>query len=363
MKTLLHVFPTFAIGGQQIRLIQIANRTQNEYRHIILALNGDYSAKSKFLPDTDVHYLETEDFKSLPIFTRLPKICSILKSQQFDVLMTYNWGSIEWTLCGRLLSKVPVIHWEDGFGPDEKEKRKLHRNFFRRLVLSTSSTTKLVVPSLGLLDIAKQEWGLRGSRLVYFPNGIALPDPEMAKQTASPKIEHSHPTTIATLATLRAEKNIPRLIDAFANMVSRGRLKIGGDGPVLASLQKYVSSLGLENQVTFTGRVEDVWAFFDDVDIFAISSDTEQMPISVLEAMAVGLPIVSTDVGDVRNMLSTTNASYVVSPDKFAKALNDLASTPEKWHTLGADNKHKVKHAYSFELVLQNFRKLTGSRL
>ncbi len=357
MKTLLHVFPTFAIGGQQIRLTQIANGTQNEYRHVILALNGDYSAKSKFAPGTEVRYLETEDLKQLSPFSRVKKIRSFLKNQRFDALMTYNWGAIEWTLCGRLFSRCPIVHWEDGFGPDEKQQRKLQRNLLRRMVLSTASAIKLVVPSLGLLDIAKQEWGMAGSRLVYFPNGIPLPAQEFEDLSIAQQTPIS--PTIGTLATLREEKNIPRLIDAFSNMTPRGKLKIGGDGPVLPALKDYVQQLGLEKDVIFTGRVEDVWAFFQDVDVFAVSSDTEQMPISVLEAMAMGLPVVSTDVGDVRNMLSATNAHYVVPPDKFPRALEDMVSDPKRWRDIGSDNRHKVKHAYSFDVVLQNFRQLT----
>ena len=78
--------------------------------------------------------------------------------------------------------------------------------------------------------------------------------------------------------------------------------------------------------MTFPGHVSDTPALYAGFDVFALSSDTEQMPLSVLEAMAAGLPVVSTDIGDVRAMLASDNAGFVV-PMRDEAALADALST------------------------------------
>ena len=78
-------------------------------------------------------------------------------------------------------------------------------------------------------------------------------------------------------------------------------------------LESQSRAMGLDDIVTFTGAIEDPARLLGVFDVFALSSDTEQMPISVLEAMAAGLPVASVDVGDVKEMLSLENRPFVVN--------------------------------------------------
>ena len=122
---------------------------------------------------------------------------------------------------------------------------------------------------------------------------------------------------IGTVAALREEKNISRLMHAFA-MLPAGRLVIVGDGPQRPALEALAASLGVAERVCFAGHHLDTAAFYAQFDIFALSSDTEQMPLSVIEAMASGLPVVSTDVGDVRLMVASENIPFVTGLDDAA---------------------------------------------
>jgi glycosyltransferase involved in cell wall biosynthesis len=109
-----------------------------------------------------------------------------------------------------------------------------------------------------------------------------------------------------------------------------------------------VAELGLGGAVRFTGHVAQPQALYAGFDVFALSSDTEQMPLSVLEAMAARLPVAATDVGDVRGMLAETNGRFVVPRDDgaLADALLALLRDPARRRAIGADNRAKAERDY-----------------
>jgi glycosyltransferase involved in cell wall biosynthesis len=112
--------------------------------------------------------------------------------------------------------------------------------------------------------------------------------------------------------------------------------------------------------VTFAGHRDDTPVLYGDFDVFALSSDTEQMPLSVIEAMANGLPIVSTDVGDVRTMLAAANDPFVVplDDDAVASALSVLLRDPDRRASLGAANREKAERDFAQAAMFECYRAL-----
>jgi glycosyltransferase involved in cell wall biosynthesis len=96
------------------------------------------------------------------------------------------------------------------------------------------------------------------------------------------------------------------------------------------------------------------------MDIFALSSDTEQMPMSVLEAMAAGLPVAATNVGDVAGMLAPENHSCVVPLDAtaLAAALSNLRDNAPLRRTIGAANRAKAEHDYADATMFASYAAL-----
>jgi len=209
---------------------------------------------------------------------------------------------------------VPVtrhLHVVDGFGPEERDTQILRRVLMRRIALGR---TPVVLPSRNLVRIATEAWKLPPRVIRYIPNGIDLD--RFATDGAQ---RGSVEPVIGTVAALRAEKNIARLLRAFA-MLPAGRLVIVGDGPKRPALEALAASLGVAGRLRFAGHHQDTPAFYATFDVFALSSDTEQMPLSVIEAMASGLPVVSTDVGDVRLMVSEANGPFITGLNEAALA-------------------------------------------
>lgn len=116
-RTLLHVFPSFATGGVQVRFAAIANRFGRRWRHAIIAMDGDLACAERLDPSLDVIFPSVE----LPRNNTLGNIrrCrKAIRSIAPSTLVTSNWGTVEWALAN-LLPLVRHVHVEDGLGPDE----------------------------------------------------------------------------------------------------------------------------------------------------------------------------------------------------------------------------------------------------
>ena len=229
----------------------------------------------------------------------------------FDLVLTYNWGAFDAVMARRLFAKAlrlpPLVHHEDGFNEDEVERLNGRRNLYRRLGLAAAY--RLVVPSERLERIARSAWGQtagRASRTAFrWPALLKPPEPG-----AIPGFERQPgEVVIGTVAGLRAVKNLPRLVRAFAAMRHKAaRLVIVGEGPESERIAAEARARGVAARMLMPGFLADPARWIGHFDIFALSSDSEQFPISLVEAMAAGLPAVATAVGDVSAIVSSDNA-------------------------------------------------------
>ncbi len=346
---ILHVFSSFGVGGVQVRFTSIVNRFAGRWRHAIIAMDGDLSCRDRLDPGLDLQFPEVEICKGDTIGNAL-RFRRLLRRLRPDLLVTSNWGTIEWSMA----NAVPIVrqvHIEDGFGPDDREGRLPRRALARRLLLRKRI---VVLPSRTLWTIATRIWRLDPGRLRYIPNGIDL------ARFAGPSTAMHRPSrsaVVGTVAALRAEKNIGRLLRAFAVAAhgSQTRLIVAGDGPERDGLQKLAQELGVGGRVQFAGHVAQPAALFRQFDIFAMSSDTEQMPLSLLEAMAAGLPVASTDVGDIRSMLAAGNGAYVTALDDgaLAASLRTLIEQDALRRELGAANRVKAERDFDQTKMFQ----------
>lgn len=358
---LLHIFPSFEIGGAQARFAQIANHFGDRFEHTLIALDGQEEARRLVDPSVRLQILAFAYDKRSQLQS-LFRFRSELDQCPHDLLLTYNWGAVDWALANRLRRPSRHLHLEDGFGPDEADRQLPRRVWFRRIALTGRQTT-VVVPSQTLRLIARDAWKLSDARVIYLPNGIncARFYPEERQPPRSDRV------VIGTVASLRPEKNLGRLIEAFNGLRHKidAHLLIVGDGPERPRLERLCNELGLSHAVEFAGATSTPEHFYRIMDIFALSSDTEQMPYSILEAMATGLPIVSTDVGDVAQMVSAANRPFVVrerSPSAFAGAVSRLVSDPILRVRVGRENRITASKHFDVELMLARYLSLLEGR-
>jgi len=341
---LLHVFSTFVAAGPQVRTARLLDALGDEYRHSIVALDGRTDARELLGAGVEAEILPSPPRAGT--LGTLRRLRALYREVRPDLVLTYNWGAIEAVLAARL-SGLPVLHHEDGFRPDEVAGFKLRRVLFRRLTLPGAAG--VIVPSGTLAEIAAGAWHLRDGHVHWIPNGIRVEDfaradghPEHRRRLGIP------PTALVVGAVghLRPEKNVPRLLAALA----RAGL------PVEAAAR----AAGLAERVHLVGHREDPRDDYRAMDVFALTSDTEQMPVALLEAMASGLPVVATDVGDVRRILPSGQGDAVVPvwPEVVAGLARALATMadPERRRRLGAANAEHVRARYAFDVMVDAYR-------
>jgi len=322
-------------------------------------MDGDHACWSRLDPNIAAECLDVPAEKGKALSpANLRRFRRVLRDFRPDALLTSNFGTIEWALANQLGGHVRHIHMEDGFGPDEAAGRQLPRRvWLRRVALRRA---EVVVPSRGLERIAKSEWRLPAKRVHLIPNGINT------ARFASTRARIAGPLRIGFVGALRPEKNVARLLRAFALLPPEpaAKLLIAGDGPERPALHALAGELGLGPRVRFLGALPDPEHVLADLDLFALSSDTEQMPLSLLEAMAAGLPAVVTDVGDIAHMLAEPNRRFVVARDERALtgAMATLLHDPAARHAIGAANQAKVRAEYDEARMAERYAALIDAR-
>jgi glycosyltransferase involved in cell wall biosynthesis len=367
---ILHAHSTFNLGGKEARAVRLMNAFGDVAEHVVLSgVPGETSARESLAPGIAAAFpVDAPPLAGPPLPGRLWRLARYARG--FDLVLTYNWGAFDMVMARRLFGGVmklpPLVHHEDGFNQDEIEALNPRRSLYRRLGLPAAH--RLVVPSQRLAGLARTVWRQPPQRIERIANGIAV-----ARYAAPPERDllaldgERGEIVIGTVAGLRPVKNLPRLVRAFAGMkTKKARLVIVGEGPESERIVAEAQRLGVEDRVDLPGFRSQPWRWIGGFDIFALSSDSEQFPISLVEAMAAGLPTVTTAVGDIADMVSADNRPLIVSPGDeagFSAALDALADRPDLRHAMGQANQQKAAAEYEEGAMIARYARLYGDAI
>ena len=363
---LLHLHSSFSLGGKEARAIRLMNLWGARARHSILSgVPDDLGARKAIDAHVPVDFPDNVPMVGPMRLSRLRAIAGFMGG--YDLVLSYNWGAMDAVMAHRLFARSmglpPLIHHEDGFNIDEVDRLKTRRNLYRRFGLARAYG--LVVPSVVLEGIALRAWRQPASRLHLIRNGI-----DVERYTVPPPpdaipglVRSPGKLVVGTLAGLRPVKNIRRLVRAVARRKDRLQLVVVGEGEERDSIMREAQAWGMDD-LHMAGFMADPWRFVGAFDIFALSSDSEQFPISLVEAMAAGLPVASTDVGDVANMVATENRPFIASgTDGLADALARLAADADLRHRLGAANRARAERDFTESAMVDAYARLYGEAL
>ena len=370
MLRVLHLHSSFSAGGKELRCAQLINAFGPGIAHSIVSAEPAAMGAAKAIePKCQVDY--PQDFPSLtgrPRPGRLQQLA--LAMAGYDLVLTYNWGAMDAVMAHTLFAQTyrlpPLVHHEDGFNQDEVDRLKRGRNWYRRIALGRASA--LVVPSELLERIAIETWQQPRGRVRRIANGIATARyGRKARPDALPRvIKRKDELWLGTIAGLRAVKNLPRLVRAFAAMPEPWQLVILGEGPERDAIRDEALRQDVGDRVHLAGFVADPAAAIGLFDLFALSSDSEQFPISVVEAMAAGLAIAAPAVGDVQAMVAPDNAALITprgDEAALAAALLRLGEDAGLRRTLGTSNQQRARAEFDEAGMIGAYRQVYAEAL
>lgn len=341
-------------------MVSLMNRLGPFAQHTILPLDGNSRASQNLDRSVSVSFLRSPPRRRS--LTNALALKRLIVSVDPDLVLTYNWGAMDAAIAATLGGAYPVIHNECGFGIDEAVRLKPHRVLARRWILRRAYRT--IVVSRHLERLALTVFKLPANKVQFIQTGVDL---DRFRPARNPEWRRLHGIgdevlLFGFLGGLRPEKNLGLMIRAFAEVhLPSAKLVMFGAGKELEFLERLAREAGIADQVLFAGPTSQPAAAYAALEVFLLSSVTEQTPNALLEAMASGLPVVTTDVGDCTACLGSEQAAFVVpSNDLFAyaQAIRRLATDASLRQRLGRLNRERAKKNYSLEEMVRKYREL-----
>jgi glycosyltransferase involved in cell wall biosynthesis len=257
---------------------------------------------------------------------RLQKLAVLLRRERFDVVHAHMFGSNVWgTLIGRACRVPVVIAHEHTWSYTDNRLR---------MWLDGHVIGKLATQFIAVSESDRERMiGLEGvppDKVLVMPTAY-IPFPSSSRNTdirAELGLSRDVPL-VGVAAVLRRQKALDVLLEAHARLITRvadTHLVIAGDGPCRGELERDIERLGIGRYVHLLGRRDDVTAILHTVDVAALSSDWEGMPLFVFECMATNTPLVATAVGGLREIIQAGRTGMLVPP-RDPPALADALET------------------------------------
>lgn len=351
MKNVLLVVPTLLQGGGQKFVLDLAKGLDKEqFRvRVLVFFRQRHKAFAKFAEENGIEtvYLNKKKGLDLSFFRQVRKA---IKEFQPDVIHSH---------LNTMLYLLPFYR---------KKQIKLHTVHtlaqkehygMQKLVNYIAFHWKGVVPvaiSDTVAGTIANTHGLKREAIPVVYNGVDCARYDIPKVAGNT-------FNLVSVGTIYAVKNFPFLVDCFSELHKvhpETRLTIVGNGVQRGELYEQIDRLGLTDAVTITGTVGNVEDYLAASDIYVASSHFEGLPLSILEAMAAGLPVISTNVGGVPDVVRDGENGLLITPgDKAAyiAALTELTENTEKRTAFSARSKELSKN-YDEELTIHGYESL-----
>jgi len=287
------------------------------------------------------------------------RINKLIRKHDIDAVITVGAGDkMFW---GRLAAKrsgVPVIlsalhstGWPDGVGR------------MNRMLTPITDGFIAVAENHGHYQVEQEKFP--ANKVFVIPNGV---DTDRFQGDAAKReqwrqqigIPESAPT-VGIVAALRPEKNHTLFLNVAAKVnksLPEAHFVIAGDGPAKDELSKLAVSLGIAEQTHFLGSVSDIPGILSAVDLFALTSDNEASPVSILEAMSCSLPVVATDVGSVSQSVIEGRTGLLVPTQEVmpsATAWLKILQSPELAKSMGEQGREHVINYSSLDSMTESY--------
>lgn len=284
-------------------------------------------------------------------------VAAYVKANRIDLIHAHlPWAGI----LARVVSKltgVPVIY-------TEHNKQERYHFLTRRMNLATiGMSTEVVAVSEDVAASIRQRRRGRKVRLRTILNGVNIDrfSPGLFSGSDVRKSLGISPDApiIGTIAVFRLQKRLDvwlQIAKSISQQVPEARFVIVGDGPLRNSLSLKAKDLGLEHVVIFAGLQVEVRPYLAAFDLYMMTSVFEGLPVAMLEAMAFGCPVITTDAGGIKEVIRHEQEGLICSveqPERLVDFAKELIDNPQKRHLLGIQGRKRVVEKFSLAAMVK----------
>lgn len=361
----LHLIQGLEVGGLEYMVVNLLNGLDmRRYQSSVCCYDTLGPLVKSLNGEVEIHHLKRKQGVD---YTYSFKLAIFLKRKKIQILHLHNSTAFFYGVIAGKIARVPVIvyteHARDVF-PDIKIR-------IADKFLSLFTDKVIVVAGYLKKNLIKYEW-FNPLKMTTIYNGI-----DETKFNFE-----SHPTEIreglglpenrkiiGIVARLDPIKNHKCLIKAMQLVIKKfsdSLLLIVGDGSQREELEGLTKNIGLERNVIFLGTRQDVPQLLSIMDIFILSSKSEGLPITLLEAMAASKPIIATNVGGIPEVIENGINGILIPPDNseaMAEAVLELLKDEEKSKKLGMMARKRFENNFTLPMMVRKYEELYESFL
>jgi glycosyltransferase involved in cell wall biosynthesis len=292
-------------------------------------------------------------------FGTLRRLYGFLKAQRIDILHAHNHLVQHYAAVSARLAGTVCLNTLHGTASVQSSAAWTKALFWASCLLSK----KVVSVCAGVEAVLKGAFHLPARKLSVVDNGI-----DLTAFLRISRIADRRPTTFGTIARLEAVKDHRTLLRAFG-LLRRDhpyiRLRLLGDGSLRKELEGLAFELQVADAVSFEGFSLDTAGFLTGIDVYVISSRSEGLPLTLLEAMGAGLPIVATSVGEIPTIVSDSGCGWLCPPAS-PEALRDsmrAALVATDTQEIGAKGRKFAMARYSADRMAADYAQIYSNLL
>ncbi len=349
----LHITFNMAFGGTEAVIRELtAFHDEGRIQHQVVCIDGAVGAIGEQLRERGT---PVQTVKRRPGFDMklIGSLRNIIRSERINIVHCHQYTPWVYGCLAGIGTPAKVVFTEHGrFHPDRYRYKAIVIN---RIL--AAMTRQMVAISAATRDALVRYEFLPRRRVDVIYNGIkALEVDNEAVQRLGKNLglapDHF---VMGTVARLDPVKNQAMMLEAFAQVHRQHpqtRLVMVGDGPERKGLEQKASTLGVKDQVIFTGFSRTPALYLALMDLFLLSSDTEGTSMTLLEAMSLGLPIVATKAGGTPEIVDN-GVTGVLAPigdcNAFASGIEAFLTSPDQLRAQGETGREKFSKYYSVE--------------
>lgn len=354
----MQVIPCLDIAGAEIMCEMLTEAlTKQGHQVIVVSLYGIETPITDRMIQRNINVLFLGK-KLGPDISVVGKLSKIIKQEEPDIIHTHLYSlKYAWLAVKKAKQPIPIIHTVHSVA--KKEAAKADR--ILKCYLFKSGQVIPVALSKKIQKTVVDEYGLKPEQIPVIFNGI-----DLSKCLSKDSYVAENQFTILHIGRLMEAKNHANLIAAFKHIhdkYSQCCLQLIGKGELRDDLIELVQRLDLEDAVAFLGEKENVYPYLQNADMFVLPSLYEGMPMTIIEAMATGLPIVASCVGGIPDMIQDSIEGILCTPDAdgIAEAIEKMYGDQALREYCGKNAKNSA-YQFSAEIMAEEYLRLYQTR-